>query len=733
MNEITSREHITLTIAGADVDVVTMGGREALSELFVFNCVCRSVVGVEPRTLIGAPAALVLGRAATVHRTIDGVVASAANTMSDHGSAILRVTIRPSVFRHTLGRDSRVFLHKDVPTIVKEVLGDTMRTRWNLSETYEARDYTAQYREDDWRFVSRLLEEEGIFYWFDDDADGSILVFDDDSTGATPIAMPIIAYAEETGRTASEEYVHELGSLVQAGSTLFTVGSFNEQNPQLSVTGAAGNPGREMYDAPGGGPITSSVCERRARVRSQCANAMRQRVLGRTPTMRLCTGRTITIAGHPHLDNDYLIVAINHEAVQRRAFGGEGELGYRCAFEAQPAVVPYRHPEVTPVAKQAGLQSGRVVGPPGEEIHTDNRGRVRAQMHWDRQGGWDDKAGKWVRVAQRGVASSMLLPRQGWNVIMFMEEGATDAPTILSRVHDADHPPTYPLPDNKTRTVFRTMSSPANGSFNEISFEDLAGAQEMFLNASRDMNYRVNESYDDMVHNNQTKSVGGNQEITVGRVRTEKVKNDQDFSVGGDEKVDVGKGRVIGVSGNDTVSVGGNREIESKSTMDIVTIGKRKLEVGGNGEEKVSGNYGMRTGKTQWKVGGNLERKSELALVQNTSEHHIEVGGSVTEKAKSNIGLLVNLDYTEKIGGNLTVQTEDAYVEGADKKFKWDVTRTIEGKAPHVHIEAEKLIELAVGLSTLSIDETSVTLVAPKYDLSDAPEMESDGAIIKQN
>ena len=734
-------ERASLAIEGARHEVVTLTGQEALSTLFRFEIVCRAEgAGPDAPALLGKAAEITLRDGAGALRRLDGIVAEASRRVFDDGGAELHLVVRPAVFPLTLGRDNRVFQDMTVVEIVEKVLSRAPAPRrWEVTEKYTPHIYCAQYREDDWTFASRMLEEEGIYYWFDHEGEQTTLVLSDRSTVADELSGgAFIPFSFETGMKTSE-IVEELGGAAQVTSTRFSVGSYDPQRPMLKVTATDGGAGPlEMYDAPGGGPERPEVCAARARIRREGADAARAAVIGRSTSVRIVPGRVVAIGGHARLDGRYLVTESRCAVTQRRrgaaAVAGEEARPFDCRFRGIAEAVPYRHPEITPEAKQAGLQSGVVVGMAGEEIHPDETGRVRVQLHWDREGGRDERAGKWMRIAQRGTASSMLLPRVGWNVLTFNEEGTVDAPVVLSRVHDAEHPPPYALPANMTRVVFKTATSPAAGSFNEIHFEDKEGSEVMHLNASKDMNVLVQDSKSDNVTHDQTRKIGKNQTIDVKSLWNESVTNDQQTSVSGNEEISVSKDRKKAVGGNDTASIGGTRKIKAGARLSGAVKQARRLSVGGNLNETTGGTMVLQAKKTTMSIGGSLVRKSDSSISEDVSTQAEQtIGGARMEFAKDNKRVSVAEQYQEEIRGNLLMKTDRYFIDGANEKSSWKVGGAIEGKAPHVYLEAKDKIELKCGASVITLTTDSVEIRAASFDLSGSPNIQAITKKIRRN
>ena len=732
-------EHASLSIEGAEQEVVSVFGSEGLSKLFDFKILIRSSSdGPEPGTLIGKLGDLTIRDSFRRERHVHGVIAESARRVFDDGEVELTVSLRPEVFPLTLGRDSRVFNDMTVRQIVDRVLERSQAPkRWELTSKYIPHVYCAQYREDDWVFISRMLEEEGIYYWFDHEGEKSILVFSDDSTLASdiPLGPALISYIHETGMYGDDEQIDELGSAVHATPTKFTVGSFDNQKPNFKVMATEGDGIHEMYDAPGGGSENPQLCAKQARIRNEGAKAARSGITGTSSSIRLVPGTLLTIGGHARLDGRYLMTESSYVILQRRRFDEKEHIRpYMCSFKGIPAKAFFRAPEESPIAQQPGLQSGMVVGPPGEEIHPDDQGRVRVQLHWDREGGKDDKAGKWMRVAQRGTASSMLLPRIGWNVLTFMEEGAVDAPAVLSRVADAEHPPPYALPDNKTRTVFKTATTPGGGTFNEIFFEDKEGVQNLFMNASKDMNYLIQDSKGDNVSHDQTRKIGNNQDVTVERRFNETVTNDQTVTVSGNEEVTISGSRQKAVTGNETVDIGGDRKVKVGSNNGQNVKQSRKLIVGASVTEETTGNIQLRAADCTIEVTGSVTTKSEAMIgIDVTNGAEQKVGGDKFEYAGKDRLTDVHENYDETVTGAMTMESKAFFMDGADKTAHWEVAGGITGAAPMVHMDAKNKIELRCGASTLTITEGSIELKATSYDLSASSDIIALSKIIKHN
>ncbi len=722
-------EHASFAIGGEPLEVVKVDGDEGVSRLFRFVITCAADPNTpSPEALVAREAELTLRDGYHGERRITGLIAEASIEASDDGSVTLVAVLRPKVFPLTLGRDCYAFQDFDVIDVVKDVLESAttakMPVRYELVSAYPKRSYIAQYREDDWSFLTRLLEEEGIYYWFDHAADETTLVFCEHSSSAPELpGGPYIAFAYESGMSSGLELIEEIGSAVKAVPTRFTVGSFDPARPQFKVTATEGEGPLEVYDAPGGGSESPAVIAARAKTMKEAAAAARELVMGQANSGRLVPGMIFELGGHPiaRLDGRYFITSSRVVVEQRRRNAGQAGRSFVCHFSAIEDKTPYRPPTDTLPAKQAGLQIGLVIGAPGEEIHSDATGRVRVQLHWDRFGKRDHTAGKWMRVAQRATPGSMLLPRMGWNVTTFNEEGGIDAPHILSRIHDGDHPPAYALPANKTRVVWKTATTPGGGSFNEIYFEDRKGAEEMFINASKDMNVFVTNLKNEFVHNDSTRTVGNNHDIQIADLASETIARHQTVSIGANETVKAMAGRNKTVGGSESITVGGSRKLKVGSSH-LTNVGKsRSLSVGAAMIDTTLGNVSNSSKFASVIVGGVVLKVSAASITEDVGTIGLQtIGGIKFESAKRASALEVQKKYRERVGGIMALETKGRYIDNAETTSTWTVGAELKGEAPEIWVEAIKEIRIKCGDSVIRILPDGITIKAKSIDLSGA-------------
>lgn len=468
---------------------------------------------------------------------------------------------------------SRIFQDLDVKEIVTEVLTeigvDPATLQWSLRATYPKREVTVQYQETSLAFVSRLLEEEGIYYFAAVEEGEEKLVFTDDSSAAQDISgTPEIPWKGALGMDEADDAFVSVEDRATLKSGKVTLRDYDFKRPSLDLTKtvtADADDDLELYDYPGL-YVEPAEGERLAQVRLEAERAGREVVDIVADSPRLLAGKRVGLSGSPFDDTDgtYLITRVSHElASSARA----GALVARASLI--PKDVPFRTPQLTPRPIIEGPQTARVVGPAGaevESIHTDEHGRCKVKFHWDMGPFQDDKASCWMRVSQLQTSGSMILPRLDWEVIVEFLEGNPDRPLITGKLYNGMTKPPYALPEGKTRTAMRTNSSPGGGGSNEIRLEDRAGGEEIMIKAQKNQTIATANDKKKTVGNNATRTIGGNETIDIGGNQTTKITMGSKVTVGGAKTLDVGGNRnnevnaVSGLtaSGNSTGSVGGN-------------------------------------------------------------------------------------------------------------------------------------------------------------------------------
>jgi len=540
-------------------------GKVAEAELEV-----RSPTYAEPDELLGLPARVAFGRGEADQEFL-GVVTRVAMVTSPDDDVrehlVYRIQVSSALGLLDQQVDCRIFQDKDVKEIVSGVLKDLgvadNQQSWRLSVTYPKREYCVQYNESALAFVSRLLEEEGIFFFSDKGDAGELLVFEDDSTTVDPIdGEKKVEYRHGAGLDASDDAIGVITRRHRTATGKVTLRDYDFKRPQLDLTSAASadtDADLEVYDYPGL-YVEPKEGARLAQVKLEALQAERVTLELESGCPRLIAGRWLSLVDTPNeLDGDYLITGAVHEM----------RLGvYRVHATVIPRKVKYRTPQRTPRPVIEGPQTAVVVAPPGspnEEIHTDKLGRCKVKFHWDRYAKNDDTDSCWMRTSQQQTSGSMILPRVGWEVMVEFLEGNPDRPLVTGRVYNGVYMPPYALPEGKSRTAIKTSSSPGGKGMNEIRMEDKAGSEEVKIGSQKDTTLATGNNKTTSTAANETKNVKVNSTITVGADHTVKITN----------------GYKNTVAAAQSASVGGNRTVEINAVYGLTAGGASATTVGG--------------------------------------------------------------------------------------------------------------------------------------------------------
>jgi type VI secretion system secreted protein VgrG len=596
-------------------------------------------------------------------RIVHGVVDRFEHTGNRGRFGIYRARVVPYLRWLSLERDCRIFQNKSVPDIVKQVLQDsglpTDRFDFRLKESYSPVEYCVQYRESDLDFVSRLLEEEGIFYFFEHGDTKHLLVFADGMVAYKEIAgQSEVPYNVSQGLGPLEECVIRFAFSRQVRSGKVTRRDYHFEKPGLDLTSqeqAKEYGTREVYDYPGR-YVEPARGKRLAQVRLQESMTYHEVAEGESSCVRLVPGFKFSLSDHEHTEynRDYLLTKLITRGEQPQSLAeasgsGSGGLSYSSRFTAIPASVPFRPGRGTRKPVVEGIQTATVVGPKGEEIYTDKYGRVKVQFHWDREGGRDEKSSCWIRVSSTfagGQYGSIFTPRIGHEVVVDFLEGDPDRPLITGSVYNANQMPPYALPGEKTKSTTKTDSSLGGKGFNELRFEDKKGNEEVYLRGEKDWTI--------LIRNDKNQSVGNCETLQVGVNRTKKVGVDQTETIGKDKTITVGRNHLETIGLNMTLTVG-SVKTETVAINSAETVGAAKELTIGAGYQVTVGAAMNET------VGGS---KSEEVGISRT----VIVGKQMTEDIAESRAVTAGTDITETAGKAITLKAgTKVVIEAADE------------------------------------------------------------------
>ena len=668
-----------LTGAGdRDLRVVHFSASERISGLFEVHI---ELAGPEmdPTDLIDTPMTLEIASIDT-SRFISGICAAfdAIGHTRDH--QLYEAKIVPRAWRLRHRQTSRIFQDMATPDIVKKVLTDAGLAaadfRFDLHETYAPRNYCVQYQEDDLSFVSRLLEEDGIYYFFEHTKDDHVLVMCDHAGGHPSIpGDPTVWFVPPGGGVDDRESVQSLrfGEQIRPGAA--TLRDFNLHKPGEAMEVRKDAPRHadlEVYTYPGdyqdpgrGGPHQGQTI---AQNRLDAQQVLRRSGTATSDSPRLTAGHTFTLAGHPRqeLGAEFRVLAVHHVGHQPQVLDQDAteSMFYTNSFTVTERAAPFRPATVTPRPTMRGLQTATVVGPQGEEVFTDEHGRVKVQFHWDRAAPFDDTSSCWVRVSQLWAGSAwgaIFIPRIGHEVLVDFIEGDPDRPVVTGRVYTGDNKPPYPLPDEKTKTTIKSESSIGGGGFNELRYEDAKGSEQIFLHAQKD--------YDEKVLNNHTEDVGVDETITIGA--------NQDTTIGADKTMHVKGNFTETVDGTETRTVTGAVD-ETFSASETRNISADQSEtIGGSVTRTITGSVTENiTGSVTQTITGSETRTITGAVSLTTpAAWTVTAAGGITMTAAAGMKFIAPAGFTVIAPGGTKTVDQDFWKVGGGQgdAYSWQI------------------------------------------------------------
>ena len=663
--------------SGNKLRVVSFFGSEGISEMFRYNIDLASLDGeVDFDAVIGQPALL------TIHglkgkRYVHGIVSLFEQTGKEGKWTRYRAEVVPAILILSRHYTCRIFQTQTIPDIIKKVLTDagisSDQFRFSLKKTYKPRDYCVQYRESDLSFISRLMEQYGIFYLFEHAEDKDIMVIGNDPVVHVPIQDPatVIYHAPGTTGVSDQEHIFEYRFNREIRSGAVMLKDFDFKKPRLNLGAEEkinGDGKLEVYDYPGEYEAPD-LGKDLAKVRLEEIQSTQKVGSGQSDCRRFIPGYRFTLDkfSRTELNREYLLIQLTHSGNQPQSLGAEGggsssDVMYENRFTCIPSDVSFRPLRLTPRPMIAGPQTAVVVGPKGEEIYTDEYGRVKVQFHWDRDGKQDEKSSCWIRAAQIWAGTgwgAMFIPRIGQEVIVEFLEGDPDQPIITGRVYNGDNMPPYTLPAEKTKSTMKSNSSKGGGGSNEFRFEDAKDSEEIYLHGQKDWTIviendknqkvgkdetlEVGENRDKKVGKDQSEDIGDNKTITVGKNHTEKIGENANIDIGKDETISIGKNQSISINDNMTLTVGKNLTESISDNADysigkdcIFNIGKNlTMKIGEKGTVEVNKDLGMNIGKKL-----NIQAADQINILSD--KEIVLKTGSASISMKKNGDIVIN-------------------------------------------------------------------------------------------
>ncbi len=588
----------------------------------------------------------------TESRYVNGIVTHFSQHDSDPRLWTYRAVVEPKFWLGTRRTDCRIFQDQSVTDIIEALLGELGVSDYALETTgsYAAREYCVQYNETSFDFLSRLMEDEGIFYFFrHEDGKHTLVLADDADVHEDCPGLSQTTYRPTgAGAAEREDAVTQLAYTERVSTDTATARDYNFEQPSTDLTSTAEGDGTgssmEAYEYPGG-YTAKDAGDAYQNIRMQEYETPVKELSGRSNVKSFTAGYCFSLTWHerPSLNDSYMLRELSLSASRER---------YENFFTAQPKTHPFRPVRATRRPRIHGSQTASVTGKSGEEIWTDEFGRIKVQFHWDREGEKDENTTCFVRVAQGWAGKSWgswFLPRIGMEVVVSFLEGDPDRPLVTGCVYNGENTQSYTLPDDQTKSWIKTNSSKGGDGFNELRFEDKAGEEEVYFHAQKDWlaeieNSRtttIKESDDTLTLEKGSRTL----EIQEGD-ETHSVKGTRTLTVDGAQEHKTGDGFTHKVTGDYELKVSGDLTINATGKVTIKSGDAMVLQAGKDGTFKSGQAMTLQSGTDMTQTSGkNLDISSSMDTTN-------EAGMNMTTKAGMNMKNEAGMNLEEKAGMN---------------------------------------------------------------------------------
>ncbi|VWB28592.1 Rhs element Vgr protein [Burkholderia lata] len=722
---------------GDDLKFHTLDGSDELGRLFEFRIeALADSHSLSLKDMLGKPVTVRIEQQDLSTRYLNGIVARASlsgrRAERYYGYELI---VRPWLWLATRRSDCRIFQNKTVPEIVQEVLSTYgFPIENHLAESYVPRDYCVQYNETDAAFVSRLMEFEGIYFWFRHAEDTHTLMLGDAMSSHTVLpgyeTIPYIA--RDRTAIADEEHIDGWLPVQEVSVGRHQTTDYDYTKPRADLSSQKVDPRGHDHDSFAsfewpGGYRDDAPGAHYSRVRLEEQQAEHERANADTDVRGVAPGYLFTLEHCPRADQnrEYLIVRCQYR-FQENAYAsdqGAEAVVHQTMMLVQPSSLPYRSPRETPRPRTNGPQTATVVGPPGEEIWTDQYGRVKLQFRWDRYGQSNQDSSCWVRVSSPwagGGFGGVQIPRVGDEVVVDFLNGDPDEPIVTGRVYNGEKMPPWGLPGSATQSGLLSRSSPGGTTdhANAFRFEDKKGAEQLWMHAER--------NFDAETEADHTLSVGNNHTHTVGNDETMQVKNNRQRSVGQNETVNIGQNRVAQIGVDETHGVGGNRTrtVGKKETVTIAS--DREATIGGSHTETVTHAKTETIGEAKTLNVGQMYQTTSQDMKTLVASAHTEEIGTRTSTIANAHTHTVGGEHTVNVGANHTTNVQHQVTVNAGDQLSLVCGKSSIVMKSDGTIAIQGVNVASTGTNTHSVNGKTVTSSA-------TAEHTVEGAVLKLN
>lgn len=605
-------------------------------------------------------------------RYYHGVVERARFVAMREEQRVFEVRLMPQLQALAHRENCRIFQDQsvvDVITTLFEEAGFSDRVKWDIVGSYAPKEFIVQYRESELNFVSRLMEQEGLFYFFEHAEDEHRLIVSDHIGAFVPLDAPTVELVVTQGATGAAQRALNLTRTrsLRTGSVVLL--DYDFEKPQAPPEAAL--PPSEVWHMPffeyPGGFTEASDGERLAAARLRELRADADLLVGESRAVDLRVGAPLVAMGmeEEELNGTFVPVRLVSRGEQHSRDGGQ-DVACHNEFHAIPEGAPFAAPRRAKRPRIRGIQTAIVTGHDDKDqtIFVDSYGRIKVRFYWDRVGQQDENSSCWIRTAQAPLGGSMILPRVGWEVSIAFLDGDPDRPLMLGKVYNAEHLPPEGLPAAKASGTLKSMSSPGGAGFNLVGACDTGGSQGFNIHAQKDLNMSTGNDF--------TEEVGVDEEHNVTKNMSCETGVDDSSQVGGNQSLNVGANLSSKIGGSQSISIGGNDD--SNSTADT------QETVGGTRSYTVSGN--------QITICNGITQNISADLTRTVGAAHIigsiaSISDNILGMSTSNVGAirahLVNGTHGEAIGGlkNQTSAAAEVHINSANHVCACDAAVTV--------------------------------------------------------
>ncbi|HVK54193.1 MAG TPA: type VI secretion system tip protein TssI/VgrG, partial [Burkholderiales bacterium] len=606
-------------------------------------------------------------------------------------------------------------------------------------------------RETDFNFVSRLMEQEGIYYYFKhEDGRHTMVVCDSYSAHSAFEGYAQIPFIPQDRMTRPEqERISEWNFTREIQPGRYVIDDYDFERPSVElqvktkIKREHPHGDYEVFDYPGE-YNQSAEGDHYVQTRIEELHAQFELANGTTNARGVNVGSLVKLAGHPRADQnrEYLVVSSSQQLQFSEYESMEGQgTSFDCSFTVLNSRQPFRSARTTPKPMVQGPQTAVVVGPGGDEIYTDKYGRVKVQFHWDRLGEKNENSSCWIRVSHPWAGKNwgmVAIPRIGQEVIVDFLEGDPDQPIITGRVYNAEQMPPYALPANMTQTGMLSRSSKggSGANANELRFEDKKGAEQVFLHAEKNQDIEVENDETHWVGHDRKKTIDNDETVLVKHDRTETVNHDEKITVDNDQTILVKRDRSLTVDRDKFEKVGRNKKVEVIKDHEESINGSMSVSVNKNLTEVVAINYSETVGAAmELTVGGAMSVSVGGALAESVGGAKAEtIGASKSESVGASKSVDIGASLSETIGDAMEVTIAKDLTEKVGGKSRMEVAKECSVQAKKIAITADDEIVIKTGSAEIVMKKNGdITIKGGKINIKGSSDVIIKGSKIQEN